>query len=275
MIYVISTPIGNLNDLSKRAIDVLKSCDVIFAEDTRKASFLLSSIGLEGKSILIFNDYTKGFEKYFVEAQNKTVAIISDAGTPLICDPGARFLEMAKQRGIKVIPVPGCCAFVSALSVCGMVFSDFYFGGFFDIKKFWPKNGLFCFYIPARDLLKTLIEIKDKYQSCYQIKICIAREMTKIYEDIFTDSIENVIEYYKSDEKKLQGEAVMILQITKLENESDLDFIIKNIFKENKALNSTEISRKALCDLLLNYHCRELKSFSKKEIYSSLLNLKN
>ena len=133
-LYIVATPIGNSRDMSERGREILSTADIIAAEDTRRSVVLLNKLGIRGNSLSAnhkFNEYGKA--KWFIEqlASGKDIAVITDAGTPCISDPGNELIRAAVENGIRVVGVPGCCAAVNALSISGFDLSTFFFYGFF------------------------------------------------------------------------------------------------------------------------------------------------
>ena len=244
-LYVVATPIGNLNDITLRALDILKNVDVIAAEDTRNTSVLLDKYSITTRLI----SYHKYSENSRVELfldylnQGKSIALVSDAGTPLISDPGAILVESVREQGFKVIPIVGASAVIGLLSAIPRIDEDFKFIGFLpksekQILELVEKNQHenLIFYESPNRLLETLETIAKTYPNK---KVAIGRELTKKFEEIKVDNILNIINYYKNN--VLKGELACMLY--KSENNSmdfDLDIQIKKLKKLN--LKDKEIS---------------------------------
>ncbi len=215
-LFVVGTPIGNLADITYRAIDVLSSVEFIFAEDTRVSKKLLNHYSID-KKIYSYHDYSRDSEvinliNILVDGSN--VALISDAGTPTISDPGYRLIRKCIKKGIDVIPIPGPSAVTAALSVAGLPSDSFTFIGFLPQKKGRVKkieqlndieNTIIVFESPHR-ILKTLnqfLEILGNRQ------VVIGRELTKLYEEIIRGNLEEVIQ--RISDKSLKGEIVIMI----------------------------------------------------------------
>ncbi len=271
-LFVVATPIGNLQDITQNALDVLAKSSLILCENTITTSNLLKKYNIIGKRTVNYTDHTKEEEvvKHLEFANSNAVSIVSEAGTPCISDPGYKIIKMAHEMGIKVHPIAGSSSLISAISVCGLPSNHFAFLGFYNkesIKKAYPllKNGLtIAFFVPARDLLEVLTTLKDGLDIG---KICVARELTKIFEDIKTGTPAQLINYYQIKEK-LKGEAVLILSPPQniQENKDILPILIKILEKKPflKNLKAKE------CSEILKEYEEELKPFSKKEIYNKL-----
>lgn len=212
MLFVVGTPIGNLGDMSFRAVEVLKGTDVILAEDTRTSGVLMREYGIETplKSFHKFNEKEREGEVIGLLQEGKKVALISDAGMPGICDPGAELIRRCREEGIKMQVVPGPCAFVSALSLFGSE-KRFQFIGFLEKKKssqwvdilFYP--GLTIAYETPHHLMKTLEAMEKRAP---EKKIFIARELTKLYEETLEGTPKELINHFQK--KKILGEYVLI-----------------------------------------------------------------
>ena len=270
-LYLVSTPIGNLNDISFRAIDILKKSDYILCEDTRVSKNLLNKYQIQSKLISNhkFNE-KKNLSKIieFIK-QGLFVSLISDAGTPSISDPGAILIKECIKNNIEIIPLPGASAVTTALSISG--FSEkFFFYGFFpeknkdllnDLESLSQLNSSLVFFISPKKLDKIIPFIKKNFKGR---KILICREMTKFYEEFYRSEI-NELELFKSN---LKGELTIVISekkedknISQILNESDKRIINKMINK----LSVKEISS------IIN----ENNKIPKKIIYDYCLTIKN
>lgn len=220
-LYVVATPIGNLQDMTFRAVEVLKSVDRIAAEDTRHAGPLLKhfSINKPSMSMHEFNERERlSIVIDYLEA-GENIALISDAGTPLISDPGFHLVREAKARGIHVVPIPGACAAVAALSAGGLPTDRFVFEGFLPAKSEARRNRLsallheartLIFYEAPHRLLATLEDMATVYGG--DRMAVVAREMTKLYESVMTSPLSALVQFYTENANKQKGEIVILLQ---------------------------------------------------------------
>ncbi len=221
-LFIVSTPIGNLQDITARALSVLKEADFIAAEDTRHTKKLLNHYGISTplKSCFEHNEQKKALE--FVERllAGASVALVSDAGTPGISDPGFRLVKLAIERGVKVVAVPGPSAIIAALSVSGFSLSSFTFLGFVSAEEAERKRLLLSLTLPehtfimfeaARRLKQTLSDIEEILGK--DIDVVVAREMTKVYEDVLRGKVSDVIHAVK--DKELKGEVTLIARTGK------------------------------------------------------------
>lgn len=230
-LYIVATPIGNLQDITLRAINTLKDVDFVACEDTRVTGNLLHKFGIK-KEMIVLNDNNeenKVFEIIELLKDNKSVALVSDAGTPLISDPGFKLVRKAVERGIQVIPIPGASAITAALCASGLPTDKFFFLGFlpdsFEKKKnvllklqdslnSLSKNKLaptIIFFESPHKLIKTLDALENVFGD---IEIVIAREITKIYEEFLTNKVsEQKIHFDKHTPK---GEYVILFSLKKI-----------------------------------------------------------
>jgi 16S rRNA (cytidine1402-2'-O)-methyltransferase len=221
-LYVIGTPIGNLEDITLRAIRVLGEIDFVLCEDTRETAKLLQKYNIQ-KPLISYNSHsTEGKSEKILAllGEGKKLALVSDAGTPGISDPGCLIVKEVREKfgnSVEIIAVPGPSALVSALSVSGMPTSDFLFLGFLPHKK--GRETLFkeiaesertvVFYESPHRILKTLESLKNHLNS--ERKIMIARELTKIFEETVSGSAEKLLEFFTKNSDKIRGEFVVII----------------------------------------------------------------
>ena len=220
--YVVATPIGNMGDITLRAIETLKNVDLILCEDTRETKKILDKHGIN-KPTMSYHAQSKlsKTDKIFeLLAEGKDLALVSDAGTPGISDPGAMLISKIKetyQSGeVQVVPIPGASAVITALSASGLPTHEFTFLGFLPHKK--GRETLFkeislskrttVFYESPHRILKTL-ESLAKF--CPDKKVCIARELTKIYEEFKTGTPAEVLEYLEKNKEKQRGEFTVLV----------------------------------------------------------------
>ena len=216
-LYIVSTPIGNLSDISNRALEILSEVNLIAVEDTRISKKILNKYNINNKMI-VYNNFneSKQYEKIINLLESGTnVALITDAGTPCISDPGYLLVNACRKKRIDVFSVPGPSSLISALSISGLPSDSFYFEGFLPKKKgrqtkFIFLNMLECtiiiFESPKR-VLKTLLDI-GKYMGLER-RISIHREITKMYEEVFWGSVDESINYFSN--KGCKGEFVIIV----------------------------------------------------------------
>ncbi len=216
-LYIVATPIGNLADITIRAIDTLKSVDFVAAEDTRKAKILFNKyeINTHLVSYHVQSSPHKVNEIIQKIKQGQSCALISEAGTPCISDPGFRMVQMATIEGIKVIPIPGASAIITFVSACGVPSDKFIFLGFLPHKKGRQtllksmKDSVYphIFYESVHRFNKLINELSDYIGS--DCKIVVGRELTKIHEEFFRGTVSEAKEYFTDDNTK--GEFVVLV----------------------------------------------------------------
>lgn len=218
-LYIVATPIGNLNDMTPRAIETLQSVDLIAAEDTRHSGHLLQHHQIKTPMVSLHehNEQQKSEVLLHRLQKGESIALISDAGTPLISDPGYRLVTLIKQNGITVVPVPGACALIAALSSSGLPSDRFTFEGFLPAKqgnrrqvleRLRQETATLIFYESPRRLKATLEDINELWGS--QRLLCLARELTKLHETILTLPASELLEYVTEDNNQQRGECVLL-----------------------------------------------------------------
>jgi 16S rRNA (cytidine1402-2'-O)-methyltransferase len=237
VLYIVGTPIGNLNDMSQRALNILKNVDLVACEDTRQTKKIMNKFNISNK-LISFNKHNSlnKIPKILEEMkEGKSVALVSDAGMPGICDPGEDIVKAAKNNGFDVICIPGPCAVITALVSSGMSSSSFIFEGFLPKKKTdrerilleisKNKKTTILFEAPHRlmRLLKELSEFCGKDR-----EILVARELTKKYEEHIGNNIEKVISFFA--EKEIIGEITIVIEGIKIKR--NLEFDESNLKKE-------------------------------------------
>ena len=268
-LYLVSTPIGNMADISYRAISVLKNSDLILCEDTRVSKKLISKYSINSNLISYhkFNE-KKSIEKILIELKSsKIISLISDAGTPTISDPGKVLVQACIKENINIVPVPGSSAVTAALSISG--FSEkYFFYGFFPEKKseikenFSDLSNLNCsiiFFISAKKLNRNLNVIKEFFS---ERNIVICKEITKYYEEFFRSKVSDLKAF-----KNLRGEITIV--ISELNNKKKASNNLNESDKKKIGMLIKKLSTKEIVNLL-NYE----KNISKKEIYNYCLSLK-
>ena len=220
-LYVVATPIGNLDDISTRAIDTLNSVDLILAEDTRHSQILLSHYQVQTKMISFHEHNEKNKIDKIVNELEKgmSVALISDAGTPLINDPGYALVKLAKEKDINVIPLPGPSAPIAALSASGLSSDAFIYLGFVPVKESERANCFHrlksqkettIFFESPKRVLNTFKELKSFIGSSRRVSL--AKEISKRHETIITNSIEEIINFLEDKPEHQKGEFVILIE---------------------------------------------------------------
>ncbi|MBD1555437.1 16S rRNA (cytidine(1402)-2'-O)-methyltransferase [Vibrio sp. S9_S30] len=219
-LYIVPTPIGNLGDITQRAIEVLSSVDLIAAEDTRHTGRLLSHFNISTKTFALHDHNEQQKAQVLVDRlqQGLSIALVSDAGTPLISDPGYHLVNQCRQAGVKVVPLPGACAVVTALSAAGLPSDRFSFEGFLPPKSKGRKDKFLeiakvertCIFYesPHRimDSLKDMLEILGADR-----EVVLARELTKTYETIQGMPLGDLISWIEEDDNRKKGEMVLLI----------------------------------------------------------------
>lgn len=245
-LFIVATPIGNLGDITFRAIETLKESDIIAAEDTRHSKKLLNHYKIETKTISLHNfNEAKRCELILTKIkQGKNVALITDAGTPLISDPGNLLVKKAYEHEIQVIPIPGASALISALSAAGLPTNKFVFEGFLPTKKKQRLEHLqklnnesrtIIFYESPHRLLATIDNMQDVFGP--ERYIVIAKELTKKFETIYGDNISEIQSWLQEKPERLKGEFVILVKGLNKEAEIDHKILrILGLLSENMPL---------------------------------------
>ena len=242
-LYVVATPIGNLGDLSPRAQKVLESVDRICAEDTRNSSTLLAQFGIR-KPLVALHDHNEDQITATLIADLKkgqSLALISDAGTPLISDPGFALVRAAREAGVPVMTLPGPCAAVAALSISGIASDSFTFIGFLPPKALARKQRLQALAAETRTLIfyesshRILESVEDIAAQFSQRKLCLARELTKLFEQSITAPASEVSTWLQQDTNHSRGEFVLILEgasDTAQSDDAEAERVLRVLLKE-------------------------------------------
>lgn len=221
MLYICATPIGNLEDITFRAIETLKKSDIILCEDTRNSQKLLGHYGINNKKLVAFHEHNENEVSEKVISwleENQLIVQISDAGTPGISDPGARLCNKILALGYKVSPLPGACAFISLISVAGLIDTPFLFHGFLPNKSSQRQKQLEKW--RSVDYAVGIYESPHRIVDCLQdildilgqaTPIIIGRELTKQFETIKKDTIKNIFDFVNNDPYQQKGEFVIII----------------------------------------------------------------
>jgi len=220
VLYVVATPIGNLADMVPRAVETLQTVALIAAEDTRHSSRLLSHFDIKTPAVA-YHDHsdeqrTEQLIKHLLGGDD--LALISDAGTPLISDPGYRLVRQARQQGIQVVPIPGACALIAALSAAGLPSDRFAFEGFLPAKqgarvtqlqKLAKQTHTLIFYEAPHRILETLQDMEAVFGA--EREVVIAREVSKTFETITSDKVASLVQWVAADTNQQRGEIVVLV----------------------------------------------------------------
>lgn len=220
-LYVVATPIGNLGDISARGREVLAAVDAICAEDTRHTRQLLSAYGLERPLVALHEHNEAEIAWRLVERLRggESLALVSDAGTPLVSDPGYRLVREVRAAGLKVSPVPGACAAIAALSVAGIPSDRFCFEGFLPAKGSGRRDRLQALARETRTLVfyESAHRIEESLVDCVASlgggrEAVLARELTKLFETVLGDTLAAILERVRADENQRKGEFVLVVR---------------------------------------------------------------
>ena len=269
---MVATPIGNLADISQRALEVLTQADVIACEDTRVTRKLFALLSLDAnKPFITYQDHNEEQQAQILIdliSEGKSLALVSDAGSPLISDPGYKLVRKCREQGVKVWTVPGCCAVISALQLSGLPTNRFMFAGFIPNKEkaredlfqeLCEINSTLVFYETAQRIEKTLGVAKKYFQNR---EIAVAREITKLYEECLNGTAEELILHFENNPPK--GE--MVLMVAPPDEPSAADLDVEALLKE-KLKNMT--LKSAVKEIADTYH------LNKNNVYELALKLKN
>lgn len=273
-LYIIATPIGNLGDISPRAIECLKSAEIIACEDTRISKKLLSLLSVSiNKEFMTLHDHNEEVhtEKIIskIKEEGKSVALISDAGSPLISDPGYKLIRTCREQNIYITTIPGCCALICALQLSGLPTNRFMFAGFLPNKdkartdsflSVREINATIIFYETANRIQKTLEAAKEIFANR---EMGVAREITKVYEECINGTAEELLAHFSQHPPK--GEMVLMIappNTSEKEKSIDIKAELARLMKE-KSLKS------AVKEIVETYN------LNKNEVYEQALELKN
>jgi len=256
-LFIVSTPIGNLEDITYRAVNTLKNVDLILAEDTRHSSKLISHFQIS-KKLIAFHDHNEKSQYMKIIEKLKdglNIALISDAGTPLINDPGFNLVRSAKQENINVVPIPGASSPIAALSASGLPADSFTFLGFVPTKdsdkinfleKHKYSSGTSIFFESPSRILKTTTLIKEIFGP--KRNVCLAKEISKIHETIITGDIDEIIHYLEESPDHQKGEFVVLVGGLNYKEIDEklvlLNEIIPHLLKEMSASKAAKLAAK-------------------------------
>ncbi len=256
-LFVIATPIGNLQDISLRALEVLKSIDLIAAEDTRHSKKLLEHFVINKplQALHQHNEIKASLDIIQQLKDGRSVALISDAGTPCISDPGFKLVKLAHENNIKIVPLPGASAAIAALSVAGMPADQFYFGGFLPAKKSSREKYLnalqeftvtLVFYETPHRIVDSLTDLI----TCFgrDREILLAREITKLHETIHAATLGDLLTFVTNDPNQQKGEFVLVVAgASKIENiniSTDAKKILQTLMQELPLKTAAKLTAK-------------------------------
>lgn len=272
-LYIVPTPIGNLDDITLRAIEVLKNATLIAAEDTRHSKILLDKLGISGTRMISCHDHNEEQRADVIIEEVKKggiVALISDAGSPLINDPGYRVVTICSKADVKVVPLPGPCALITALEASALPTDKFMFCGFFPVKEkeltetvqaLANVDYTAVFYETPRRIIDTM-EIVGKILPEHDVTLC--REMTKTFESFYRLKAKDAVEFLKADADRTKGEFVVAIGALKVETSS----IPANVEKALKELIKTSPVKQVAAVLA------DLTGIKKNDLYNLALKLK-
>ena len=269
-LYVVATPIGNLADITLRALAVLQTADLICAEDTRVTARLLSAYGIQGRLVSVREHNERQMADKIIAhlSDGLTVAQVSDAGTPAVCDPGAKLAGRVREAGFRVVPVVGASAVMGALSAAGVTESDFYFNGFLPPKS-GERQKLLAKWAQA-DFPVVMFETPHRIEAALsdmaalfpERRLTLAREITKTFETFLSGTVSEIQTALQADNDQIRGEMVLILHPARREKHDGLPEAAQHIMNilaaelptkqaAELAAKITGESKKALYDLAL------------------------
>lgn len=274
ILYLVATPIGNLDDITLRAVKVLEAVDYIAAEDTRHTLKLLNHLNISKPLISCYkeNELIKSDILISKLKEGKNIALVSDAGTPVISDPGEELVHSAIENNIKVVPIPGACALIAALIASGISAKEFCFVGFLPVNKTEKTNKLLSLY----DLDKTLIFYEAPHKLINTLncisevlgnrKITLARELTKIHEEFIYGYIDDILKNIENP----KGEFVIIVEGNKNSTDEVTEKLINSTLEEHFSFyKNLGYSKKDIIKMIAKD-----RNVSKNEIYQYFINLK-
>ena len=257
ILFIVATPIGNLDDITFRAVQVLKGVDIVLAENTRHSKKLLLHLDIS-KTIRAFHEHNEREKTKAIIGEiysGKSIALISDAGTPLISDPGYFLVAQAKKEGLEVVPIPGPTALITALSASGLASDSFTFLGFLPskqtarvklLKSLVGRTETSIFYESPKRILATLTDMHRIFGDSREV--CLAKELTKVFETIQTGSIPNLIDYLTIDQNHQKGEFVILISATDkidiAEAETQLNSLLPILCAELGASKAAKLASK-------------------------------
>ncbi|HSI37637.1 MAG TPA: 16S rRNA (cytidine(1402)-2'-O)-methyltransferase [Methylotenera sp.] len=231
LLYVVATPIGNLGDITLRALEILKSVDAIAAEDTRHTSGLLSHFGISKKLIAVHeHNEHQSAEKLLLQLKaGESIALVTDAGTPGISDPGAVVVDIVRKAGIKVVPIPGVSAVIAALSASGIVQNGFLFHGFLPASGAARRKNLellkaqtvtLVFYEAPHRIVESIVDMANVLGA--ERRVTFARELTKTFETIYSCELGAAVAWLQADTNQQRGEFVLLVEAAAVKDAEEI-----------------------------------------------------
>lgn len=272
-LYIVATPIGNLGDISSRALETLNAAEVIACEDTRITKKLFSLLGISlKKRFITLHDHNEEEHSQIlidiINVENQSIALVSDAGSPLISDPGYKLIRRCREQGVDVYTIPGCCALICALQLSGLPTNKFMFAGFVPNKdkartdlfsSLQKLDATLVFYETAPRILKTLSSAQYVFGNR---EMAVVREISKIYEETITGTAEELIR--KFTEKDPKGE--MVFMIAPNEEKTSADVDIDALIRQKLEILPLKTAVK---ELVTEYN------LNKNDVYARALEIKN
>lgn len=275
LLYVVATPIGNLSDITLRALDVLKSVDAIAAEDTRHTSGLLSHFGIAKKLIAVHehNEHQSAEKLLALLLAGQNIALVTDAGTPAVSDPGAIVVDLVRKAGIKVVPIPGASAVIAALSASGIAQNGFFFYGFLPASGSARRKALeilkaqavtLVFYEAPHRIIESVVDMAAVLGA--DRRITIAREITKTFETIYSCELSKAEAWLQADANQQRGEFVLLVEAAAIKDAAEIPE------------DTVRVLKLLLADLPLKHAVQlttEITGEKKNVIYELALSLKS
>ncbi|MGL5006203.1 MAG: 16S rRNA (cytidine(1402)-2'-O)-methyltransferase [Plesiomonas sp.] len=234
-LYIVPTPIGNLDDITQRALKVLQQVDLVAAEDTRHSGLLLQHFGIQARFFALHDHNEQQKAEVLVEKllQGNSIALISDAGTPLISDPGFHLVRRCREVNIKVVPLPGPCAAITALSASGIASDRFCFEGFLPAKSKGRQDALHAILEEPRTLIfyESTHRLLDSLQDMVTVLgadryVVLARELTKTWETLYGAPVGELLAWVQEDEVRRRGEMVLVVEGAKPAEDDALSALV-------------------------------------------------
>lgn len=271
-LYIVATPIGNLGDITRRAVEVLKQVDLVAAEDTRHTAGLLSHLGIGVRTLSFHehNEHRRSQQLVELLLAGENIALVSDAGTPLICDPGYRIVCACRERGIDIVPLPGASAVITALSVSGLPTDRFQFEGFLPrtqvkrLKRLQQLSDLrstLVFYESSHRILHCMEDMLTLFGE--DRRVVVARELTKQYETIIDQPLGQLLQTMTADKNQQRGEFVVMVAASEkqVSEQGSIERVLQILVEEMPPNQAARIAAR-------------ISGRPRRELYQLLLKLK-